>query len=178
MSKALNVKFMGDDIQKLLDDVSRKVFAEKTGQANAIINAGLKESAQEILPEVWNRQRSKTGTMRMFTGLKRLKRGGWSIMSPYREELALVYPNARKAKGYYPASMEYGFKLKGKGKFVPGDNAMFSALNENKSVAIDVAKRYISTKLESALKRYIKKIDNSGAFNMQHDRGKIDAITR
>lgn len=156
--KILNVKFMGDDIDKLLDSVTKEIFADKAAKKkNSIINAGLKESANYLLPHVWNKQRSLTGAMRMFTGLKRLKRGGWRISTPYREELAIMYPKALDSNGYYPASMEYGFKHYKSKEKINGDGALGDAMDAGRSEAIEVSKRFYSVKLDAAMKKYLRK---------------------
>lgn len=157
MPKELNVSFLGDNIERMLKEITTEIFNDKAlAKKNSIINEGLKAAAQSILPSVWNNMRHKKGIMRMFTGLKRVRKGvGWSIASPTRDELAVGYPKAKNAKGYYPMSMEYGFKSKKSRKKIEGNHAMKRALEDNRDEAINESRTYISNKLENEMRKYL-----------------------
>ena len=157
MAKILDVQFIGADIDKMISDTMKTVDPKKwQKKKNSLINKGLKVGANNILPVVWRKQSVDTGTMRMFTSVKRIKGGGWRIATPTREELAVGHPDALTAKGYYPMSIEMGYKDRG-GNKIEGTHAMRDAMDDNRIETIRLVGVFYGNKLESLLKKRARK---------------------
>jgi hypothetical protein len=159
MAKLLSVKFISNDIDKALNSIAKEIAPDKWPQKkNGIINKGLKVSANTVLPTAWSNMRvGATGRNRMFTSIKRIKGGGWRISTPRRNELDLQTveesKTAKNKKGYYPASMEFGFKHYKSKKMVEGDHALKKAMDTDRPYAIQAAKKYY----ENAIEKFAQK---------------------
>jgi hypothetical protein len=159
MAKLLSVKFVSNDIDKALNSLMKEIDPKKWPQKkNGIVNKGLKASANEVLPTVWSNMRvGSTGRNRMFTSVKRVRGGGWRISTPRRNELDLQTveesKGAKNKKGYYPASMEFGFKHHKSKKMIEGDHALRDAMNTDRPYAIQTAATYYEKAMEKMIKK-------------------------
>jgi hypothetical protein len=176
--RALNIKFVGPDLDHLLTELSKQIAPDRwEGKKNGIINKGLKEVARKMLPAAWsNLAVGATGYNRLFTDLKRVRGGGWRISTAGAKALRLDEdrkPGARR--GYYPASVEMGFKHWKSKKKVEGDHAMKKTMEEGRAKAIEDARAYYRGALKRLVNQIIKKktvyggtrqpIDNRKSFN-------------
>jgi hypothetical protein len=157
MAKLLSVKFISNDIDKALNVLMKEISPKKWPQKkNGIVNKGLKESANSVLPTVWGNMRvGSTGRNRMFTSVKRVRGGGWRISTPKRNELELLEKTEtpKNKKGYYPASMEFGFKHYKSKKMIEGDHALRDAMNTDRPYAIQTAATYYEKAMEKMIKK-------------------------
>jgi hypothetical protein len=166
--KVFDIKFIGADLDKALDKLTKEIAPNKwQGKKNGIVNKGLKEAANAVLPTVWNNMRvGSTGRNRMFTSVKRVRGGGWRISTPRRNELELessdVHKEMRKSgmntkTGYYPASMELGFKHYKSKKMIEGDHALKDAMDTDRQKAIDTAASFYKKSIEKLVQTKLKK---------------------
>jgi hypothetical protein len=88
----------------------------------------------------------------MFTSIKRVTGGGWRISAPNRQELGI----SKSAKGYYPASIEFGFDHYKSGEHWDGDESFKEVMEMFRRNAINVARNFILIKLEAMMKRHMK----------------------
>ena len=154
MAKAFDVKFLGGDVDKAINEMMKQVDPEKwQRKKNSLINKSMKMAATVVLPSVFSKMRKgKTGKMWVLTDIKRLKGGGWRIATPTRKELGID----ASAKGYYPAAIEFGFDHYKSGEHWDGDHSMEEAMDENRDMAQNVARSFILLKLEGIMKRHLK----------------------
>jgi len=159
MAKVLDAKWIGVDLDRWMSDMAKDIFGEKAiKKKNAIINKGLKVAANNMLPAVWAALASRrdTGATILFTSIKRASGGGWLIATPTRDELSVFHKSAKGAKGYYPASQEFGWKHKS-GRKIEGHHAMKKTMDVNRELSLQKAASFYRSNLESALRKLQKK---------------------
>ena len=155
MAKLLDISFIDDDLQKNLTKAAMEFGDKWTRKNNSWVKSGMKAAAQAVLPYAQANlaRHDRTGATSRNLVLSSY-RTGYRIGTPKRTTLASYYPKALRAKGYYPASQEFGWSVRGKkGGSVKGHHALGDALETNLVTAYNVIRYTIETRIKRDLKR-------------------------
>ncbi len=149
----------GANILKQLDEAMKIIDSDKwMKKRNSVINKALRSTAKTMLPKVKGAVSKDTGVMASAIYIGRVRKGGGVRISTPKKALLKSEGTQTGDSGYYPASIEYGFRHAYTKKKINGTNAIRDIASKYHDSSLNQINNTIKTQIEKRMKRHIRSL--------------------